>query len=762
MPRGNRSQANARPDSDFGQRQERTQGGVVAERPGRTKTQQTADALVSVADTVSGIAQKQSAKAQKEEAKQQRLQAFKDFHADVNKDVDMEQAKERAEFGNEDYSRTYMRLSYSQQAKDVSADMAEQAERMMNDPEVGVDEVETYLDATASGAIQGVEDPEAVDVYANRLSSDAQKLKAEARDVAIKRQQQDGRAKLNAQIDDLAEQGVLGSADSMEILENAGAKLNVSQNRVHAMVANAAIRRAEESTDPSKLDFLFEENEDGVAIADNPELHDSLLRARDQIESEAEQRTSAAELTEHYSLRRKMESGALTMDDIQRVNREHPDWYSPNQLASMLSRSQDTARQAAARRREAAAATSGQVSPVSMRMKTHSEQQEVFGHMRRGIFSQHEETPEGRQQAFVDYATRVAELSGGVGGVKDDWLAAQLNAGAEAPSADGSMPDAFRAGYSRYRALKDDPRTRGLLDNLLRPDARRMYERVEAYERSGDYVPGDSESGPDLTPAYVKATRDLANPIDEKTFYSSESFENLRRTVGEVTDVSSFLGLGSDYGGDVGRVTNALDVKQDIRKMATREMRYARASLDQALETAKDRYKATHTLVRGTYIRGQFGSNATEAVNAKLAAELPAIQEGSGGDVEMDDLKIVPGREGEMVVFLNNSSPAIVDNGDGRTKPLTFDMAEAVQAYSDKVLSDANAERPTEADARAARPVPVPGGSPARRSSMVEAATEEDREAVRQSIADGLQAVRDKLTGQPPEQPPQGAPGGRY
>ncbi|NNC22965.1 hypothetical protein HKX42_03805 [Salinisphaera sp. USBA-960] len=104
-----------------------------------------------------------------------------------------------------------------------------------------------------------------------------------------------------------------------------------------------------------------------------------------------------------------------------------------------------------------------------------------------------------------------------------------------------------------------------------------MYQRVEDYAESGDYV-GNEDGTRDLTPAYAKAKHDLANPIDEDTFYSSESFGKLQDTVNSITDVSSFLDLSEDYGGETGTVSNALEVKQDIRKMAEREMRYSRAS----------------------------------------------------------------------------------------------------------------------------------------------------------------------------------------
>lgn len=68
------------------------------------------------------------------------------------------------------YTKQYMRLSYAQQAKGLSEDIQQHAQDMMDDPDVGVDEVEQYIDATTSGAIQGIDDPDAVDVFANRLA----------------------------------------------------------------------------------------------------------------------------------------------------------------------------------------------------------------------------------------------------------------------------------------------------------------------------------------------------------------------------------------------------------------------------------------------------------------------------------------------------------------------------------------------------------------------------------------------------------------
>ncbi|NNC22966.1 hypothetical protein HKX42_03810 [Salinisphaera sp. USBA-960] len=466
MPRGTKSRANARPDTQIGGRSVHTRGGITPKRPGRAKAAQTADALASALGATSDIAEVYGKHQRVEDAKQQRLQAFKDFHKDATNDVSRDEAEKRAAFSNDDYRKTYMRLSYSQQAKGLSSDIQQHAQDMMNDPDVGVDEVEQYIDATTSGAIQGIDDPEAVDVFANRLTSDAEQLKKKARGIAVERQQTAGEAKLNGFIDDAVSEGIDGPDFVNHALKMAG-NLNVSQDSARAAIAQAVVNKADQATDPSMLDVLDAKGDDGVALSDYPEIHDTVERARQKIEADVDQQTSAAELKQRYALRRKMDSGALTMSDIQRVNHDHPDWYTPDQLTSMLSRSQSKAQKVTAQRREAAAATAGRVSPVAMRMKTHSDQQAVFGHMREGIFGQHEDTPEGRQQAFMDYATRVAELSGGVAGVKDDWLAAQLNAGAEAPSPDGSMPDAFRAGYQRYKMLKHDPQTRGLLDNLL-------------------------------------------------------------------------------------------------------------------------------------------------------------------------------------------------------------------------------------------------------------------------------------------------------
>lgn len=760
MPHGKKTRANARRSPRPEQRQVHTRGGVVAERPGRTRASQLADSLSSVAGAVGTYAERKAKEQEEEEAKQQQLQAYKDFHSDQNNEVSREEAQQRQAFGNDTYAQQYMRLSYAEQAGEISKDVQKHAQDMLQDPDTGIDEVEQYIDATTSGAIQGIDDPEAVDVFANRLTSDAEQLKSQARKVAVARQQQDGVEKFNARVDEVVDNDELHGRDGIEMMQNIATRLNISQEKARGSIANALFRKAAAEKDPSVLDPLFAEDDNGVSLADDPEIRDKAYRARDKIEAEAEQQTTAAELKQRYALQRKVETGSLTMGDIQQVNQDHPDWYTPNQLASMLSQSKDVARKESTQRREAAAMTAGRVSPVAMRMKTHSEQQKAFSYMRQGILGQHSDTPEDRQQAFMIYATRVAELSGGVSGVRDDWLAAQLNAGAEAPSSDGSMPEGFRAGYARYKALKSDPQTRGLLDNMLEPDARRMYQRVEAYEQSGDYL--SSDQGHDLTPAYAKAKHDLANPIDEDTFYNSESFGRLRETVNSVTDVSSFLGWSETYGGETGAVSNALDVKHDIRQMATREMRYSRASLDQALATAKQRYKATHTLVRGTYIRGNYGSNADQIVNAKLADDLPAIQQTTGDGVEMDDLTVMANDNGKIMVMVNDHMPAMVGNGQGGTKPLVFNMAEARDAYADKVRSEVNAETPTASEAKAARPAPPPSGSPASLARQLDDSHEAERDRMRRGLSDTWQTVVDKLSEERDPQPTTGNPAKLY
>ena len=82
MPRDNRHEANARQSVRIGGRKVMSRGGIVGARPGRTSTEEKADALVAFADAASGYAGRQSAEMEQEQAKAQRLQAYKDFHED--------------------------------------------------------------------------------------------------------------------------------------------------------------------------------------------------------------------------------------------------------------------------------------------------------------------------------------------------------------------------------------------------------------------------------------------------------------------------------------------------------------------------------------------------------------------------------------------------------------------------------------------------------------------------------------------------------
>ena len=75
---------------------------------------------------------------EQEQAKAQRLQAYKDFHEDGTQDVSREQAKERGAFADADYARTYSRLSYAEKAKDLSEDIHQHTQTMMDDPTIGI------------------------------------------------------------------------------------------------------------------------------------------------------------------------------------------------------------------------------------------------------------------------------------------------------------------------------------------------------------------------------------------------------------------------------------------------------------------------------------------------------------------------------------------------------------------------------------------------------------------------------------------------
>ena len=61
MPRDNRHEANARQSVRIGGRKVMSRGGIVGARPGRTSTEEKADALVAFADAASGYAGRQSA-----------------------------------------------------------------------------------------------------------------------------------------------------------------------------------------------------------------------------------------------------------------------------------------------------------------------------------------------------------------------------------------------------------------------------------------------------------------------------------------------------------------------------------------------------------------------------------------------------------------------------------------------------------------------------------------------------------------------------
>ena len=538
MPRDNRHEANARQSVRIGGRKVMSRGGIVGARPGRTSTEEKADALVAFADAASGYAGRQSAEMEQEQTKAQRLQAYKDFHEDGTQDVSREQAKERGAFADADYARTYSRLSYAEKAKDLSEDIHQHTQTMMDDPTIGIDEVEAYIDATTSGAIQGVDDPDAVEVFANRLTSDAEQLKTKARGVAIERQKLDGRAKLNARMDDMAAENLLGRPEARATLEDQGKALNIPQSDVHAAMTDRLIRKAEEAKDPAMLAPLFKENDDGVSLADNPDLRSTILQARDDIEAEAEEQTSAAELTQRYDLHRKVNAGSLSMRDIQSLNREHPDWYTPDQLATMLTRSQSKAQAAANERRETTRLMSGRTSPASLAGMPKSDRLRRLANVKARLQANHEDTPEGQKAATRDYLTFLAAPDGGGNIVTDDRLKDTLTAGALSRSQDGSVPDQFKHAYAVYRMTRDNPELRGLTGNLFGSEAE---AKLKAYDQQRSIGMAGSDNLD--ASAYNAVNLDMDKPIDTSSLQTREAYDAINKKVNDLTDTSTWTGM---------------------------------------------------------------------------------------------------------------------------------------------------------------------------------------------------------------------------
>lgn len=740
MPRENRTRANVRPDTQIGGRRVRSRGGVAPERAGRTQAAQTADALVTAAGAAGDFAQRKAEEQAKERAKEQRLEAYQDYHADAAQGVTIEQAKAREAFGSDDYSDTYMRLSYGQHAREDSEELSRQVQEWSNDPDIGVDEINRRIDSEVSGIVSGLDDPDAVNVYANRLSSEAERLKQQATQTAIERQQNAGLQQLTAQIDDIADNDMLGSPESIQILEQTATNLNLSQSQAHKLIFNAASRKAIDDRDPTALDFLTREDENGVALADDPEIRDQYERTRSKVEAAKDREVTAGELEQTYQRNLKIKNGEYTFADAAREARDDPTGHTADQLVGYVMQSHDNAQSA----REATAAQTQRLresnNAEGIRRMTGGDQKDTLSDRFALIEQQTEDSPEGRQRAMMAYGQYLGDqLNFAGGGISENVLGPYLNSSATATTNDGSVSPAFQSKYEVYKQLESNPRTRGVANQVMTPEARRMYQRVRQLEQSGDFV-SDGNGGRDITPAVVKAQDQLANPVDLDQIRTSQAYRQLQSTVDGITDLSSWFGL---VGG--GEVKNKAEVLSDMKRGAAIEMRYNHGDYQAALDSYKERYLATHSLVRGTFVEGKRGPNFDKGVDAVINRDLSEIQAGTGEETTPEDISAMPHRDGSVVLFAG-SSPVLVPNGNGGLKPKTVSMQEADEAFREKERPKGTTrERVGTPDAEAEVAPEPPTGSPADTFRQSAESASDARERFKQSASSALHSLFESL-----------------